>query len=770
MAKTNIIKSVISNPLVQTFLIYVSGGWIALEITDYIIHNYGLSERVRDVLSIILLVGLPLVIFLAWYLNRDKSVEDQVGPEDAMQGSPTKKEAQVGMKSIPTKRSRIIYAGILILIAISVTLVFRIRHQSKILWARGEAISEIQRLIIEEEYVKAYHLAIQAEKYISKDSVLINLWSRFSQYVTIQSEPSDAKVYRRIYSDFEEEWEYLGETPLDSLRFPFDWFRIKVEKEGFNPIQTGRYSSTMLFKLNREKDSLLNMVYVPGEEYELYMPGLEHLGPVQLEDYLVDKNEVTNIQYKEFIKNGGYKDPAYWRYKFIKEGDTLSFEEAMAEFCDATGQPGPSAWKLGDYPNEMDNYPVNGISWYEAAAYAEFADKSLPTLYHWNVAAGPRWGSEIIPLSNFNGKGPLPVGSNSAMSPFGSFDMAGNVREWCMNESGDQRIILGGGWDDPVYMFNDAYAQLPFDRSETNGFRCVKYLEPADNQSYLEEPIAFPFRDFLNEPKITDEVFEMYVKQYTYDKTALNAVVESVKEEEDYIREKIVFDAAYGNERMAAYLFLPKIGSPPYQVVVYFPGSNAMHYHSSENLTGSNVCIKSSRAFLYPIYKSTYEREDELKSDYPDKTIFYKDHVIMWVKDFSRSIDYLETREDINTDKLAYYGSSWGGAMGAIIPAVEPRIKASVLIVAGLNFQPALQEVDQVHYLPRITTPVLMLNGKYDFFFPYETSQLPFFELLGTKNEDKKIFVYEDGHNVPLTEAAKEMFAWLDLYLGPVSR
>jgi len=69
------IKRVISSPLIQTFLIYVSGGWIALEITDYIINHYGLIERVRDVLSVILLVGLPIAIFIAWYLSREKSAQ-----------------------------------------------------------------------------------------------------------------------------------------------------------------------------------------------------------------------------------------------------------------------------------------------------------------------------------------------------------------------------------------------------------------------------------------------------------------------------------------------------------------------------------------------------------------------------------------------------------------------------------------------------------------------------------------------------------------------
>lgn len=106
--------------------------------------------------------------------------------------------------------------------------------------------------------------------------------------------------------------------------------------------------------------------------------------------------------------------------------------------------------------------------------------------------------------------------------------------------------------------------------------------------------------------------------------------------------------------------------------------------------------------------------------------------------------------------------------MGAIMPAVERRIKASVLLVAGLLFQRSLPEVEPVNFLPRVKTPVLMLNGKYDFFFPYETSQLPFYTLLGTPEEDKEIFLNEGGHSVPGTQVVKETLAWLDKYLGPV--
>jgi len=109
--------------------------------------------------------------------------------------------------------------------------------------------------------------------------------------------------------------------------------------------------------------------------------------------------------------------------------------------------------------------------------------------------------------------------------------------------------------------------------------------------------------------------------------------------------------------------------------------------------------------------------------------------------------------------------------MGGIIPAVEPRIKTCVLIVAGLYFTRTLPEVDQIHYLPRIKMPVLMLNGRYDFFFPEVTSQRPFFDMLGTTPKDhKKLLVYDGGHMVPPMENAKETLAWLDRYLGPVAK
>src|SRR6185436_7891995 len=97
--------------------------------------------------------------------------------------------------------------------------------------------------------------------------------------------------------------------------------------------------------------------------------------------------------------------------------------------------------------------------------------------------------------------------------------------------------------------------------------------------------------------------------------------------------------------------------------------------------------VKSGRAVIYPVYKSTFERGDDILTGFPNNSAYYRDHVIMWSKDLGRSLDYIETRAEFDREKIAYMGLSWGGLLGAIMPAVEKRFKASVLGLAGFCFQ-----------------------------------------------------------------------------------
>lgn len=98
-------------------------------------------------------------------------------------------------------------------------------------------------------------------------------------------------------------------------------------------------------------------------------------------------------------------------------------------------------------------------------------------------------------------------------------------------------------------------------------------------------------------------------------------------------------------------------------------------------------------------------------------------------------IDYAETRPELNHDKIAHYGFSWGAVMGGIVPAVEPRIKLCIIVGGGLDLKRSRPEVDIINFVPRVRQPVLMMNGRYDFYFPVHSTQEPFCRLLGSRKD-----------------------------------
>ena len=207
------------------------------------------------------------------------------------------------------------------------------------------------------------------------------------------------------------------------------------------------------------------MVFVPGSEYRMASWSRPTDRRVRLSDYFIDKYEVSNQDYKEFISAGGYTKREFWSHPFLKDGRTLSWDEAMALFVDRTGLPGPRQWSNQSVPEGKADYPVTDVSWYEAAAFAAFRGKQLPTVFQWEKAArdgviGPG-GISVMPWGLFYpgdtlehranfGAGPQPVTSGEfGMSPFGAYNMAGNVAEWTLNDSSDGYLAAGGSWGDP---------------------------------------------------------------------------------------------------------------------------------------------------------------------------------------------------------------------------------------------------------------------------------------------------------------------------------
>ena len=236
------------------------------------------------------------------------------------------------------------------------------------------------------------------------------------------------------------------------------------------------------------------MVLVPAGNFTMGSTvgyaGEQPVHTVYLNAFYIDKYEVTNAQFKSFIDAGGYTNQAYW---------------SAAGWSERTsgGWALPYYWTAGTYHSgpAWPNFPVNGVSWYEAEAYANFAGKRLPTEAEWEKAAGGTdqrtypWGNSIdgsranywasgdpydnnsTPAGFYDGRlhpSPLFQTTNSP-SPYGAYDMAGNVWEWVADWydanyysvspssnptgplTGSSRVLRGGAWNSYTTTLRSAY-------------------------------------------------------------------------------------------------------------------------------------------------------------------------------------------------------------------------------------------------------------------------------------------------------------------------
>jgi len=626
-------------------------------------------------------------------------------------------------------------------------------------WAREEAIPEVERLLASGKKLATLRLAADAERYApAYVSRLREEWYP----VNVSIEPAGAEIEVRDYLDLQGPWLSLGMSPLAERRLPAGNYRFRVTKAGFAPIEmaSGRAVSRVR-SLTAIESTPQGMVAVGGGPFSVGVSPT-----VTLPDFWIDRLEVSNREFKRFVDGGGYRDPKYWTVPFVDGATTLTFREAAKRFRDATGQPGPATWELGSFPAGREDFPVGGISWFEANAFAQFAGKSLPTIYHWYRAA-PRDEifSDILQVSNFDGTGPVKTGERQGLGSWGTLDMAGNVKEWCANsvEGTPLRYILGGSWNEPHYRYAEEDARNPWERRPEFGVRLVKAPVPDDTAS---RPIASLTGDPRSVVPVGDDLFQVYRRFYAYDRTPLDIRVERTDDSPEHWRvESVSFAAAYSGERVPAKLFLPKTGSPPYQTVILFPSRYSVTAGSSQNLDYErfSFIIRSGRALLYPIYQGTYDR----RRAEPEGLSQTRDLQIQWAKDLFRSVDYLETRPDIDISKLAYYSLSMGAYFGPIPVSLEPRIKVAVFASGGMRFNYP-PEIQTANFMPRVTAPVLLINGREDFQTPPD-AQRRVLELLGTPREHKQLVQLEGGHVPSDTHGMiRRVLDWLDRYLGPV--
>jgi dienelactone hydrolase len=672
------------------------------------------------------------------------------------------------------RRWRLALGGV-VAVALAIAAGYWMHRSAKEQWAREQAVPQINSLLAAKKWLAAAEVLATAQRYLPADPQLKQLAAENSRTVSITSVPSGATVEIQDYVTPPETWHLLGVTPLVNIRIPNGYFRWRVSKAGAGEMETAPViSSKMDFPLDAVQSWPKGMVLVPARNWRGNVAYVGWLGPYKLPAYYVDRYEVTNRDYQTFVDSGGYEKQQYWTAEFNQNGRKLSWNEAMAEFRDSSGRSGPSTWVAGHYPEGKADYPVSGVSWFEASAYAAFAGESLPVLAQWLEVSPPDESHYIVPASNVSSAALAPVGTYQGIGPYGTYDTSGNVSEWIANAvEGDLRFRLGGSWKSPGYQYFSPERVSPFDRSDEDGFRCVKNLGPIPVETTT--PVKPITRDFSHYKPVPDSVFQAYGLLYAYPNMPLHATQDGVvKETADWREEKVTYDTGYRGERMSAYLFLPKNLRPPYQTVLFFP--SARIYFSPDNKGGRKLgdinffdyVVQSGRAVMYPIYESTYERA--LKFSLPGGNQAFQ-LTADWYKDAARSLDYLATRNDIDSSKLAYMGVSMGAADGGIVATLlQDRLKTAIFLDGGYFQEPPPAGADQADFVTRMKKPVLMVNGRYDFTFPLETSQDPFFSMLGTPAADKRHVVLDTPHDVTedRPRLTKTVLDWLDHYLGRV--
>ena len=178
-----------------------------------------------------------------------------------------------------------------------------------------------------------------------------------------------------------------------------------------------------------------------------------------------------------------------------------------------------------------------------------------------------------------------------------------------------------------------------------------------------------------------------------------------------------------------------------------------------------NYLLMEGYAVICPVYYSTYNRKKNLKTWWANDTEEYKNTIIKIGKDYKRSIDFIESRNEFDINDLSYMGYSWGSIMSNILLAIDDRVKFAFICAGGLQVQKSKQEIDAALFTRRINIPVMHITGKNDGIFDYKNSQLPMQKLLGTPLEDQEMIVLEGvGHIIPKEIRIDNHLRWLKKY------
>ena len=758
---------------------YAAICWLVIEIASVVVPTMDWSPAIVRYLLYAALAGFPICLLAAWYLD--------LSPEGLrLEGDAERQTQDTGPRS--GQSSRGFYGFIAGLLVASVSLAL---YSGMTRTEATVSLAEVQLLARDGRFLEAYEAAMRLPETDRESAALEELWPLISDRLSLTSDPPGARV-TGVYLDAGNpapEVIEFGETPLRDFRVARHDLLLTLEAEGYlarELLVSGRFSrqeigfgnpvdlafDVSLQPLGEADDQ--QTVTVPGGSYLMVSSDIPPNQSAELDDFQIDRFEVSNADFLRFVQDGGYQEDAHW------QSEARARSELRATFTDRTGLPGPRFWSGQQPPLEASTHPVVGVSWYEADAYCRWAGKSLPSAFQWEKASrdgtftrfagfAMPWGLATVgetmdDRANFSSSGLLPVDSLPfGQSPYGLYHTAGNAKEWLLNPAGDGRVVSGGSWRDPAYLYSEFGALAPGAANDAIGFRCAS-TDRSDGTRSLTVEIATP----RYEP-VGPEAHASLLGHYRYDPgVATGEVVDSVTTS-DWIRQEIRYPGPTG-ERVTAYLWLPVRGREPFQTLIVVPHGGAFYGMTNVEMVERRFAplIRDGRAAFSVVMKGMTGREWGPGYAPPATgSVRFRDDMVLHATELRLGIDYLVRREDIDAERLAYTAISWGAGSRLPFAAVDDRFAAVVLIGGGIDerVKPTLPEADNVNFAPYIRAPLIMVNGLMDEEHPWQSRGLPLWELL---SEPKELVLLEGEGHIPGAEyLIPSVKRFLDETLGP---
>jgi eukaryotic-like serine/threonine-protein kinase len=768
------------------------GAWFVVQAAAIVVPELQLPAWITPALIVVAIGGFPVAVVLAWIFEVTPDGVRRTGPAAAGEASTGQREPRSA-----SRLHRAAFGTLLIALLLGgMGAAWYARHSAV---PRGAALyTALEALAAEERYAEAFALAGRAEG--RGRPVPDSLRFPFTDRLTLITEPPGARVLALRYEPDADPaapaagWEELGSTPLRGLPVTRGEYLLRFELDGRAPAE--RMASSVQTRSERRgmlagEVSLTvvlpppgplpgDVVFVPGGSYTVASRNL-HGQSATLDDFFLDRTEVSSDAFAEFVDAGGYAQTGLWA-----DGAAAHAHR----FVDRTGMSAPRGWSSQRPPPGAGRLPVTGVSWFEADAYCRFREARLPTLFEWEKAARDGrlavgagvvmpWGylgarGTADGRANFAGEGPVAVDAHPfGISAYGAHAMAGNAKEWLANAAEDGRALTGGSWTDPVYMFAEVGAMDPAAAAADVGFRCARSagagLDDASAQGahalllHRPTPVYTP---------ADDATFARLLAHYDYERRPARAEILERTEGAAWVRERVAYDGPDG-DRVQALLYLPTGARPPFQTLVLVPGSDVFMgttlAQAAEWLLEPH--IREGRAVFTVIMKGMTGRGMPAGYDWPaPPTAGFRDLMVLHATELRLGLDWLETRDEIDGDAIAYVGMSWGAGSRMVFAALDPRFRAVAFIGGGIDerVQPTLPEAANFNFAPRITVPKLLLNGREDEEHPWLSRAQPLWDLLV---EPRELALLEGvGHVPPAELRVPVLRAWLDRHLGPVRR